>query len=73
MMGCVCVGGWGLLLHPSQGHLFIQLVRADLHQQSICTVPDDAAVLWDLGRVPATSHNDPVSHFIIQSTERHPR
>lgn len=32
------------LLHLLQGHLSIQLLWADLHQQSICIFPDDAAV-----------------------------
>lgn len=52
------------LLHPSQGHLSIQLLWADLHQQSICTFPDDAAVLWVVVVYQQESY-DPFSHLSV--------
>lgn len=52
------------LLHPSQGHLSIQLLWADLHQQSICIFPDDAAVLWVVV-VYQQEPSDPSSHFSV--------
>lgn len=46
---------WACLVHPSQGHLSIQLLWADLHRHSICIFLDDAAVCtFGGGSVAAT-------------------
>lgn len=64
-MKCASVHSYRVcLLHPSQGHLSIQLLWADLHQQSICTFPDDAAVLWVVVVYQQESY-DPFSHLSV--------
>lgn len=64
---------WGAcLLHPSQGHLSMQFLGADLHQRSICIFPDDAAVLWVVVVLQPQPYY-PISHFTVQSCEPHVR